>query len=337
MMELAMRICVAFFIDIVQMVRDNKFNIGIRHKGNLYLMARNLPPLSAIRVFDAAARHGSFTTASTELGMTQAAVSYQIKILEERVGTALFERIARGVQLTKVGRRLFQQSSAALDILSDAYSDAQGANAGTLSISVIPTFATSFLAQRIGTFHMEHSDIAVRMEVGETLVDFATNDIDAAIRSGYGTWEGLNSHLLIPAVFTPMLSPMLIEEVGGLSSPEDLLKLPLLSEGDAWWRHWLSLVGLCDACQTSSPKKHFAPQIVEAGSAIAGHGVAMLTPAFFRSELENGLLVQPFEQVGDDGGGYWLVYPESRRNSVKIKRFRSWLEKEAASFRGFAG
>lgn len=328
-----MRICVTFFIDIVHMSRDNKFNISIKHKENLYFVARNLPPLSAIRVFDAAARHSSFTAASTELGMTQAAVSYQIKILEERVGVALFERVARGVQLTKVGRRLFQQSSAALDILSDAYSDAQGTNAGTLSISVIPTFATSFLAQRIGTFHMAHSDIAVRMEVGETLVDFATSEFDAAIRGGYGEWNGLCSHLLIPAVFTPMLSPELIDSVGGLSSPEDLLKLPILSEGDAWWRHWLSLVGLNDAAIVSSSEKHFAPQIVEAGAAVAGHGVAMLTPTFFQSELESGLLVQPFEQVGYDGCGYWLVYPESRRNAVKIKRFRSWLESETAQFR----
>ncbi len=296
-------------------------------------MTRDLPPLPAIRVFDAAARHGSFTLAGEDLGMTQAAVSYQIKILEERVGTPLFERYARGVGLTEVGRKLYQRASAALDILADAYSDARGADAGTLSISVIPTFATNFLAQRLGRFQLDTPDIAVRMEISETLTDFARGDVDVAIRGGYGAWDGLVSQLILPTVFTPMLSPDLLAKAGDLSAPEDLLKLPILSRGDPWWQRWLSQVGLGDACSTAAPVRSMGPQVVEAGAAMAGHGVAMLTPAFFQSELERGLLVQPFDQVGDDGSGYWLVYPESRRNAGKIRKFRSWIERETKAFR----
>lgn len=296
-------------------------------------MVRDLPPLPAIRAFDAAARHGSFTAAADELGMTQAAVSYQIKILEERVGAPLFERYARGVALTEVGGKLSQRTSAALDILADAYSDAKGANAGLLSISVIPTFATNFLAQRLGGFQLDHPEIAVRMEISETLTDFTTGDVDVAIRGGYGAWDGLVSRLLLPTNFTPMLSPELLKKAGSMRTPEDLLKLPILSHGDPWWERWLSLFGMGEAEVAASPVTSFGPQIVEAGAAIAGHGVAMLTPAFFQNDLERGALVQPFKEVGDDGSGYWLVYPESRRNAVKIKKFRSWIEKETATFR----
>ncbi len=265
--------------------------------------------------------------------MTQSAVSYQIKILEERVGATLFERHARGVELTAIGRRFHQRAAAAFDILSDAFSDAKGSTAGTLSISVIPTFATNFLAQNLGAFQLKHADIAVRMEISEALTDFTQDNVDVAIRGGQGQWHGLVSHLLIPTTFTPMLSPALIDRFGGVNKPEDLLKLPILSKDDPWWRIWLAAAGVDDGPSETDTSRSFGPQVVEAGAAISGHGVAILTPAFFRNELERGQLVQPFETIGDDGSGYWLVYPESRRNAVKIRRFRSWIERETRTYR----
>ncbi len=297
------------------------------------MTTRDLPPLPAIRVFDAAARHGSFTAAANELAMTQAAVSYQIKVLEDRVGAPVFERYARGVGLTPVGRRLFQRVSAALDILSDAYSDAKGANEGTLAINAIPTFATNFLAQRLGNFQCENENLAVRLEISEALVDFTQSKTDVAIRGGRGDWEGLISHLLMPTVFTPMLSPELASRIGGVNAPEDLMKLPILSQGDPWWQLWLSKFNLADKTDAPSLERSFGSQIVEAAAAKSGNGVAMLTPAFFQNDLERGQLIQPFDHLGDDGSGYWLVYPESRRNAHKIKRFRSWLNKATRAFR----
>ncbi|WP_298914164.1 LysR substrate-binding domain-containing protein [uncultured Roseobacter sp.] len=294
---------------------------------------RSLPPLTAVRVFDAAARHGTFTSAADELGMTQSAVSYQIKVLEERVGAPLFERYARGVGLTAIGQRFHQRTAAALDILSDAYGDAKGAVEGALSISVIPTFATNFLAQHLGAFQLEQPGIAVRMEISEALTDFTQDDIDVAIRGGQGKWEGLVSHLLMPTTFTPMLSPELIDSIGGIHSPEDLLKLPILSKDDPWWRIWLATAGVADTSAETHAARSFGPQVVEAGAAMSGHGVAMLTPAFFQNELARGQLIQPFEEIGDDGSGYWLVYPESRRNALKIRRFRSWIEKATRAYR----
>jgi len=297
-------------------------------------MARSiLPPLAAIRVFEEAARCRNFTVAASKLGMTQAAVSYQIKVLEDRVGSPLFVRQARGVALSPLGARFAERATEALDILADGFSEAKGLSQETLAISVIPTFGTNFLAQHLGAFQMENPNLAVRVEVSDGLVDFLSDGIDLAIRGGKGNWPGLISHLLMPTRFTPMLSTELAESVGGIREPSDLLKLPKISQADPWWQLWLNAAGLEHDALADHPNQHFGPQILEANAAIAGQGIAMLSPAFFRNELATGRLVQPFELTCDDGSGYWLVYPESHRNSAKIRTFRTWLENASLSFR----
>ncbi|MEM9584391.1 MAG: LysR substrate-binding domain-containing protein [Pseudomonadota bacterium] len=293
----------------------------------------DLPPLAAIRVFEEAARCKNFTLAADKLGMTQAAVSYQIKILEERVGGPLFIREARGVSLSEVGARFAEKTTEALNILSDAYSEAKGVSQEMLAISVIPTFATNFLAQHLGVFQMENPNMAVRVEVGENLVDFSSSGFDVGVRGGRGKWSGLSSHLLIQTRFTPMLSKELADSIGGVREPGDLMRLRILSPSDPWWTRWLKKAGL-DATELSSEVNHqIGPQVLEANAAIAGQGVAMLTPAFFKDELATGRLIQPFDLTGEDGSGYWLVYPESHRNSRKIRRFRKWLEAETRTWR----
>jgi LysR family glycine cleavage system transcriptional activator len=292
-----------------------------------------LPPLAAIRVFEEAARSKNFTMAAGRLGMTQAAVSYQIKILEERVGAQLFIRQARGVALSEIGEKFARRSTEALNLLADAYADAKGLSQGTLSVSVIPTFGTNFLAQHLGEFQLDNPSIAVRVEVSEGLTDFETGEFDVAIRGGKGSWPDLHSHLLIPTQFTPMLSKELSESVGGINEPSDLLKLPILSHSDPWWQLWLKAAGLENQDLGDRPNRQIGPQILEANAAIAGQGVAMLTPAFFKAELARGQLVQPFDLLGDDGTGYWLVFPESHRHSPKIRKFRSWIEAATSSYR----
>lgn len=290
-----------------------------------------LPPLTATRAFEAAARRGSFTKAADELGMTQAAVSYQIKILEERVGAPLFLRTARGVELTDVGQRFSRRASEALDQLRDAFADAKGAGEETLAISVIPTFATNFLAQRLGCFQIDNPSIAVRVEVSQSLSDFAAEEIDLAIRSGIGGWAGLKSHRLFPAVFTPMLSPKLAAEAGGIETPADLLKLPIIEPTDPWWSEWFAAAGVPDVEMADRPSLKFGSQVLEANAAIAGQGVGILTPVFYKDAVEQGLLIQPFEITCDDDQSYWLVYPENRRNAPKIRLFRNWILDEVAS------
>ncbi|MBG6178611.1 LysR family glycine cleavage system transcriptional activator [Labrenzia sp. EL_208] len=289
--------------------------------------------MAAIRVFEEAARSKNFTVAAEKLGMTQAAVSYQIKVLEDRVGAQLFVRQARGVELSEIGRKFAGTATEALNLLADAYADARGLSQDTLSISVIPTFGTNFLAQHLGKFQLDNPKIAVRVEISEGLTDFNSDEFDLAIRGGKGEWPDLRSHILIPTQFTPMLSKELSDSIGGVREPADLLKLPILSHSDPWWQLWFNAAGLENQSLDNRPNRQFGPQILEANAAIAGQGVAMLTPAFFKAELARGQLVQPFDLLGDDGTGYWLVFPESNRLSPKIRKFRSWIEAATASYR----
>lgn len=203
-----------------------------------------LPPLTAIRAFEAVARHLSFTRAAVELGMTQAAVSYQIKILEERVGTPLFLRKPRQIALTEAGARLAPEVSAAFDTLHAAFAETQGRVAGTLSISSVPTFASHFLVQHLGLFQVEHPELAVRLESSPRVIDFAAEEFDLAIRGGKSIAPGLTGHKLLPADFSPMLSPKLAESIGGVKRPEDLLKLPMVDADDPWFALWFEQAGV---------------------------------------------------------------------------------------------
>jgi len=289
-----------------------------------------LPPLAAIRVFEAVARHLSFTKAAEELGMTQAAASYQIKLLEERVGAPLFLRRPKQIVLTEAGQRMAPAVSEAFALLSGAYAAARSGADGMLCVSTLLTFASNWLAQHLGSFQVAHPSLAVRLDTSNRLVDFTREDIDIAIRSGGGNWPGVETHMLFRADFTPVLSPRLAASIGGVNEPADLLKLPILDPGDIWWQEWFALAGLPAEELASRPGTSMGAQAYEANAAIAGHGVAILTRALFKAELADGRLIQPFDLVGDDGHAYWLVYPTARRNVPKIRAFRDWILAEIA-------
>ncbi len=288
-------------------------------------MAYRLPPLAAIRVFEAAARHASFTKAAAELGMTQAAVSYQIKLLEERVGSPLFLRLPRQVALTAVGEKLAPAVTRAFEAMDDAFAATRLDGDDRLHISVVATFASHWLVERLGRFQLEHPAISLRLSTSQHLIDFNREEIDLGIRSGIGEWPGLTAHLLLKADFTPMLSPALAASIGGVHQPGDLLKLPLVDAGDPWWVAWFEANGVAYAPSGPYRGNRLGSQHLEALAATAGQGVAILTPAFFGSEITRGNLIRPFEVTGYDGHGYWLVYPEGRRNLPKIRAFREWI------------
>ena len=296
-----------------------------------------LPPLNAMRAFEAAARHLSFTRAAEELGMTQAAVSYQIKVLEERVGTPLFLRRPRQIVLSEVGQSLAPMVTEAFDLLRGAFAASRENAEATLSISVVPTFAAHWLVQHLGAFQLSHPHLAVRIDGSTALADFSGEEIDIGIRSGRGMPAGLAAHLLLRSDFTPMLSPKLAETIGGVRTPEDLLRLHIIDAGDSWWTHWFDAAGVKTPKLHEKPRSRLGAQTFEAGAAIAGQGVAILTPAFYQRELADGRLVQPFDLVCYDGWGYWLVYPEARRNTPKIRAFRDWILKETAHLRAAHG
>ncbi|MBS9719976.1 LysR family transcriptional regulator [Tianweitania sp. BSSL-BM11] len=287
--------------------------------------ASDLPPLAALRVFEAAARLLSFTKAAQELGMTQAAVSYQIKILEERVGAPLFLRQPRQVALTEVGARFSPTVSDAFERLRDAYKDARGESRSVLAVSSAVTFASNWLAPRLGLFQLEHPHIAVRLDTEPRNRDFSREQVDVGIRGGHGKWPGLTAHQLMPITFTPMLSPKLLERTGPLTEPRDLLQLPIIDASDPWWPLWLRSVGLPPDSLAERPHHDLGSQAIVANAALAGNGVAMLTPMFFTDALRSGALVQPFEHLGLDGQSYWLIHADTRRNVPKIRAFRDWL------------
>ncbi len=288
------------------------------------MSVRDLPPLAAVRVFEAAARHLSFTRAAEELGMTQAAVSYQIKVLEERVGEPLFLRLPRAVALTPTGRLLAPATSEALDLLAATFAAARKDTGGVLSMSVVPTFAAQWLAARIGGFQLKHPGIAVRIHATRELADFGRDDVDVAIRGGAGDWPGLKSHRLLTIDFTPMMNPKLMQRLGVPREPADLLDFPLIDPLDPWWKMWFAMNGVADYEPGSRPIARMGDQHIEARAAMGGQGVAILSPAFYTMEIESGLLVQPFGTVTEDQA-YWLCYPEARRNVAKIRAFREWV------------
>lgn len=292
-------------------------------------MSANLPPLAAVRVFEAAARLLSFTRAAAELGMTQAAVSYQIKLLEERVGTPLFLRRPREVALTEAGQRLAPEITRGFDILREAFADLGEGEGGTLIVNTMHTFAAQWLAPRLGIFQLRHPRIGVRLETTHRLVDFNREEVDVVIRAGMGQWPGLVAIKLFDARFTPMLSPGLAASIGGIHEPADILKLPLLDSTDPWWLRWLDAYGLPHDVLRDQKTPSMNLQTFDAIAAMAGQGVTLLTPEYFQRELAEGRLIQPFERVIEEGTAYWLAYPENRRNVPKIRAFRDWIVEEA--------
>ena len=293
-------------------------------------MTEHLPPLAAIRVFEAAARNLSFTRAAEELGMTQAAVSYQIKLLEERVGVPLFLRRPREVALTEAGQRLASDMTRAFDILRDAFVEFGVREHGTLIVNTMHTFAAQWLAPRLGIFQLQHPEIAVRLETTQRLVDFSREEVDVVVRAGKGKWPGLVATKLLDVRFTPMLSPQLAASIGGIHEPADILKLPLLDSTYPWWIIWLDTYGLPHDVLARQTTPSMNLQTFDAIAAMNSQGVTLLTPAYFQQELRDGRLIQPFEKIIDEGNGYWLAYPESRRNVPKIRAFRDWVVAEAA-------
>jgi LysR family glycine cleavage system transcriptional activator len=282
-------------------------------------------PLSAIRVFEAAARLKSFTRAAEELGVTQAAVSWQVKALERRLDQTLFQRLPREVALTLAGERLSRAATESMVILRTALSDLTETGEGILAITTLQTFATQWLAPRLGAFQLAHPKVAVRLDAGGRVVDLVRENVDVALRAGAGVWPGLTSHYLMPTLATPVCTPETRERLGGLSRPEDLLTAPLIGLAEEW-AVWFAAAGVAPPHADAAPPRLAADaQVLEIASAINGQGVALASPIFFAADIAAGRLVAPFEISAHFGEGYWLAYPADRRRAPKIAAFREWI------------
>lgn len=291
---------------------------------------RQIPPLSAVRVFEAAARHENFSAAAAELGLSQAGVSYQVKSLEDRLGTALFVRDRGRVRLTPAGQRLMPVLGAAFDAMERAFAAFRSEDEGLLTISTTVTFANAWLAWRLGRFQVEFPDLAVRLDTSGELADLVGGEADVAIRAGLGQWPGVEAIKLFDLDFTPMCSPAFLREterkLGRELEPADLVQLPLMNPADEWWDRWFAAAGVESSGRAIGSGLRLDSQVNEGHAAMGGVVFALLSPMFWVEDLAAERLVQPFEITARGRFAYWLAFAEGRRQVAKIKRFREWLQ-----------
>ena len=303
-------------------------------------MARRLPPLNALRAFEAAARHLSFTRAADELAVTQTAISHQIKGLEARLGVQLFRRLPRGLVLTEEAQLFLPAIRDAFDRIAAAterLTREQGS--GVLTLSTLPSFAGKWLVPRLGRVRQAHPEIDLRISASLRLVDFDRDNVDVAIRSGRGHYPGLRVDRLFTEEVFPVCSPRLLAEgPHPLRTPDDLRHHVLLHDLDPGqvvfadatepWRRWLAAAGVDGVDVERGPLFEDTHLLLDA--AIAGHGVALGRSAIAAADLAAGRLVRPFEVSLPFGLAYYLVCPEASAERPKVRAFREWLLAEAA-------
>ena len=291
-----------------------------------------LPPLAAVRTFEAAGRLENFSRAAEELGLTQAAVSYQVRQLEDRLGRALFVREKGRVRLSETGQRLLPAITGAFAAMGDAFGALGSDEAEVLTINTVTSFGGSWLSARIGSFQLLYPELAVRMSMSNQLIDFDASNVDVAIRIGKGPWPGLRSDFLMRQHVAPLASPAFIAE-HDIREPADLLRVQRLAPNDSWWADWFTAAGVATPLAPSRRGIELDSQLQEASAVQAGFGAAMMTPLFWQADLASGRMVQPFETLHVADLAMWLVHRENRVGVRKIERFREWLHAELAKDR----
>lgn len=292
-------------------------------------MTARLPSLNGLRAFEAAARHLSFTRAAAELNVTQTAISHQIKRLEDELGIRLFTRGNRNLALTPQGRDYLPLVRAAFDDLRLATERLVRKNTGkVLTVSTLASLAAKWLLPRLSTFQAEHPDIDVRITTSTGLVDFRTDDVDAAIRYGRGHWPGLRAEWLMGDELFPVCSPALLQGDKPLRCPKDLSHHTLLHTTGGYeddWRLWLTAAGLPATLTRQQRGVSFDLVFVTIQAAIDGHGIALGRTSYVQDDIAKGRLVVPFKIALPVDAGFYLVTPEGRADAPKLRAFRQWL------------
>jgi LysR family glycine cleavage system transcriptional activator len=281
-------------------------------------MTRSLPPLTSIKAFEAAARHASFKLAAVELHVTPAAVSLQVRQLEQWLGLPLFDRNGTSLALTGKGKAYCVELGKALNLMERATEDIRSDGlSGTLRITALPSLASKWLLPRLARFTERYRDIDVIVDTDTALENLAGRKFDLAIRAGSGRWQGLDADLIARESFTPMCSPAL-----ALHSPADLCRHALIhaTPRDGWAR-WLEMAGI-DGIDAG---KGFALQ-----AAMDGRGIVLGRTFLAADDIAAGRLVAPFALELPNDFSYWLVYPTSSAGLAHVKAFRAWIMDELA-------
>lgn len=305
-------------------------------------MAGSLPPLNALRAFEAAARHLSFKKASEELHVTPAAVGHQVKALEDFLGVLLFRRLNRALMLTDAGQACLPDLREGFGKLESAVERLRAHDGrGLLTVTVAPTFAVTWLVPRLVRFQAAHPRITVRIESTMANVDLVRHGIDLGIRFCPDVEPGLRGETLFGERVVPVCSPRSLEGPDALRRPDDLASQTLIHlEGEtgdrSWpdWARWLAAAGVT----TVDPKQglRFTQSIVAAQAAMAGQGVALVGETCFLDDLAAGRLVRPFDLGFPTDYAYRVVSPEALFHEPKVAAFRDWLQAEALASVGDA-
>ncbi len=297
-----------------------------------------LPPLNALRAFEAAARRLSFTKAAEELNVTPGAISQHIRQLEEYAGTPLFRRTGRSVLLTDAAQAALPMVRDAFDQITEAGRIMQApARKGRVLVSCAPSFAAKWLAPRLERFQSSHPGIEAWVSADSHLTDFTTADADIAIRYGAGAYDGLKADKLLDETVLPMCSPRLLEGPDAIRRPEDLIRHTLIHDAATDvdpscpdWTSWLQARGVGDRVDgRRGPRFNQSALAIEA--AATGRGVVLAKRAIAASDIESGRLIAPFA----DGSisvdyGYWVVWPKGRHLMEDVRTFIKWVKQEAA-------
>jgi LysR family transcriptional regulator, glycine cleavage system transcriptional activator len=292
-------------------------------------MSRRLPPLNALKAFEAAARHLSFTKAADELHVTQAAISHQVKSLEDFLGMKLFRRLNRALLLTDEGQILFPGLGEAFDLIAQTADRLHRYDhSGLLTVGTMDSLAAPWLVPKLGRFRKLHPDIDVRISTSDQVVDYVRDGIDMGLRYGQGAWPGMEvDHLMAEEVF-PVCSPSLLENGPPLKTPNDLRHYPLLHDDMRIdWRMWLMAAGAENVDPDRGPGFQHSYLVYQ--TAVAGGGVALARSVLVSHELEDGRLIKPFDFALPANFAYYVVTPKANINKPKVKAFRTWVLEEA--------
>ena len=294
-------------------------------------MFNQLPSLKALRAFEAAARHASFTNAAIELSLTQGAISYQVRQLESELGISLFKRSPRQVRLTAEGQSLYRTTHRLFRELEDEiHSIAPGQDQSILTISVSTFFVTRWLSKRLGNFLNRHPEITLRLQHSVNDPDFIVENVDLAIRWGDGNWPQSETELMIPSPMFAVCSPKLIKADNPQTRLENLREQTFLhdQESNDSWREWLQKAGMADL--GAGPGPEIIDPNVRVQSAIDGHGL-VLANILINDDIAAARLVNPFD-IQLEGYGFHLRYTHAAKRRPAFQLFRKWLMRECEIF-----
>ena len=295
---------------------------------------RRLPPLNALRAFEAAARHLNFSRAADELSVTPGAVSQQIQNLEDYVGAALFKRTPKGLLLTDAAQTALPALREAFDRLAEAASLLTAAVDGRrLTLTAPPSFAAKWLVPRLGAFERAHPQVDVWLSAGMELVDLTAGEVDMAVRYGGGRYPGLEVRRLMSESVIPVAAPGILNETP-LNTPDDLSNHILLHDGSPEvddscpdWAMWLAARGLKNVDGQRGPRFNQSSLVIEA--AVNGRGVALAKRTLAQADLDAGRLVAPLQIQTAVDFAYYLVHPKAKGRLPQVKAFSAWIDAEA--------